>query len=158
MRHVERTVFISYRRTNAPWALAVFKELTHHGYDVFFDYTGIPSGDFERVVLENIRARAHFLVLLSPSTLDRCSDPVDEAAAALEPSFKLKFPRHKPKKQPPHETCDRLMSQFTSQWDDLKKEIRDNAKGFGSSGWTRTSNPPANSVTWVVGLGGSSSR
>jgi hypothetical protein len=77
MRNVERTVFISYRRTNAPWALAIFKELTHHGYDVFFDYTGIPSGDFERVVLENIGARAHFLVLLSPTTLDRCSDPED---------------------------------------------------------------------------------
>jgi integrase len=80
---------------------------------------------------------------------------LDEAAAALEPSFKLKFPRHprglkpalyvdKAKKQPSHETCDRAMSQFTSQWDDLKKEIRENAKGFGSSGWTRTSNPPVN--------------
>jgi hypothetical protein len=77
MRHVEKTVFISYRRTNAPWALAIFKELTHHGYDVFFDYTGIPSGDFERIILENIRARAHFLVLLGPSTLDRCNDPED---------------------------------------------------------------------------------
>ena len=49
---------------------------------------------------------------------------LDEAAAAREPSFKLKFPRHKPKKVAPHGTCDRLMSQFPSQWDDLKKEIR----------------------------------
>ena len=81
---------------------------------------------------------------------------LDEAAAALEPSFKLRFPRHKRglklplcesdvKEPTPHGTCDRLMSQFTSQWDDLKKEIRENAKGFGSSGWTRTSNPPVNS-------------
>jgi hypothetical protein len=45
MRHIDKTVFISYRTTNAPWALAIFKELTHHGYDTFFDYTGIPSGD-----------------------------------------------------------------------------------------------------------------
>ena len=31
------------------------------------------------------------------------------------------------------------------------------AKGrFGSSGWTRTSNPPVNSLTWVFGLVGSS--
>ena len=63
------------------------------------------------------------------------------AAAALEPSFKLKSPRHprglkpalyvdKAKNSTPHETCDRLMSQFTSQWDDLKKEIRENAKGL----------------------------
>jgi hypothetical protein len=28
------------------------------------------------------------------------------------------------------------MSQFTSQWDDLKKEIRENSKGFGSPHWT----------------------
>jgi hypothetical protein len=40
MRHIEKTVFISYRRTNAPWALAIFKELTHNGYDAFFDLLG----------------------------------------------------------------------------------------------------------------------
>jgi Phage integrase family len=72
---------------------------------------------------------------------------LDEAAAALEPTFKLKFPRHprrlkpalyveKAKKPTSHETCDRVMSQFTSQWDDLKKEIRENAKRFGSPHWT----------------------
>ena len=31
-----------------------------------------------------------------------------------------------------HETCDRVMSQFTSQWDDLKNKILENAKGFCS--------------------------
>jgi hypothetical protein len=50
----------------------------------------------------------------------------------------------KAKKPTSHEQCEKLMSQFTSQWDDLKKEIRENSKGFGSSGWTRTSNPPVN--------------
>jgi Phage integrase family len=74
---------------------------------------------------------------------------LDEAAAALEPSFKLKFPRPKRKKIASHETCDRLMSQFTSRWDDLKKEVRENSKGFGSSGWTRTSNPPVNRLMQV---------
>ena len=154
---IEKTVFISYRRTNAPWALAIYQDLTQHGYDVFFDYLGnamdwlrreietalearrnivplmlegfdfktpsiesqltgklsvlkrynelsvpveyfleamgrlrekrlnvaldsvphpasasIASGDFERVTLENIRARAHFIVLLTPSALERC--------------------------------------------------------------------------------------
>jgi hypothetical protein len=102
---------------------------------------------------------------------------LDGAAAALEPTFKLVFPPDprglKPalnmdvdrakdvdnaKSRTAHERCDRVMSQFTSQWDDMKKEIRKTSKGFGSSGWTRTSNPPVNSVTQVVGLGGSSSR
>ncbi len=70
MGRVEKTAFISYRRTNAPWALAIFKDLTHHGYDVFFDFEGLTSGYFETVILENIRARAHFLVLLTLSALD----------------------------------------------------------------------------------------
>jgi hypothetical protein len=44
---------------------------------VFFDFTGIASGDFERVILNNIRGRAHFLVLLTPSALERCQEPGD---------------------------------------------------------------------------------
>ncbi len=89
MERVEKTVFIRYRRTNIPWALAIFQNLTRnvalgaacnapvvegdgiarldpdglavipervqHGFDVFFDYSGIASGDFERVLLENIK-------------------------------------------------------------------------------------------------------
>jgi hypothetical protein len=77
MERIEKTVFISYRRTNIPWALAIFQNLTQHGYDVFFDYNGIASGDFERVILGNITARAHFLVLLTPSALERCNEPND---------------------------------------------------------------------------------
>ena len=88
MARIEKTVFISYRRTNFPWGLAIFQDLTHHGYDVFFDYSGIASGDFETVILENIRARAHFLVLLTPSALERCGEPGDwlrrEIETALE--------------------------------------------------------------------------
>ncbi len=88
MRHIEKTVFISYRRTNAPWALAIFQSLTSKGYDVFFDFQGIASGDFERVIIENIKARAHFIVLLTPSALERCGEPGDwlrrEIETALE--------------------------------------------------------------------------
>src|SRR6266849_1166271 len=77
MQRIDRTVFISYRRTNVAWALAVFQSLTRGGYDVFFDFKGVASGDFERVILDNIQARAHFIVLLSPSSLERCEDPGD---------------------------------------------------------------------------------
>src|SRR5262245_50501195 len=38
MGRIEKSVFLSYRRTNAPWALAIFQDLTHHGYDVFYDF------------------------------------------------------------------------------------------------------------------------
>jgi tetratricopeptide (TPR) repeat protein len=88
MSRVEKTVFISYRRTNMPWARAIFQDLTQHGYDVFLDYTGVASGDFESVILENIHSRAHFLVLLTPSALERCGDASDwlrrEIEAALD--------------------------------------------------------------------------
>ena len=88
MARIEKTVFISYRRTNFPWALAICQDLTQHGYDVFFDFTGLSGGDFEAVILENIHARAHFLVLLTPSALERCGEPGDwlrrEIEAALD--------------------------------------------------------------------------
>jgi tetratricopeptide (TPR) repeat protein len=88
MERIEKTVFISYRRTNFSWAVAIYQNLTHNGFDVFFDYTGIASGDFERVILGNVTARAHFLVLLTPSALERCGEPGDwlrrEIETALE--------------------------------------------------------------------------
>ena len=62
MGRIEKTVFISYRRVDEPWGLAIFQNLTQHGYDAFIDYDGIASGNFETAILENIRARAHFLV------------------------------------------------------------------------------------------------
>ena len=34
MGRIEKTVFISYRRTNIPWVLAISQSLTYHGYDV----------------------------------------------------------------------------------------------------------------------------
>jgi hypothetical protein len=88
MKRVEKTVFISYRRHDEPWALAVFGDLTHHGYDVFVDYDGIASGNFETAILENIKARAHFLVLLTPNALERSGELRDwmrlEIEAALD--------------------------------------------------------------------------
>jgi hypothetical protein len=74
---IEKTVFISYRRIAVPWAQSIFQDLTHHDYDVFIDFQGIASGGFEEVIFENIKARAHFLVLLTPSALERCNDPAD---------------------------------------------------------------------------------
>ena len=88
MGRIEKTVFISYRRADESWGLAIFQNLTQHGYDVFIDYDGIASGNFESAILENIKARAHFLVLLTPTALERCSDPEDwmrrEIEAALD--------------------------------------------------------------------------
>src|ERR1700683_2871216 len=90
MGRIEKTVFISYRRTNFPWALAIFQDLTQHGYDVFFDFLGINAGDFESVILENIKARAHFVVLLTPSALERCGEPGDWLRREIETALEVK--------------------------------------------------------------------
>ncbi len=81
---IEKTVFLSYRRTDVPWALSISQQLIAHGYDVFFDLDSIASGDFEQVILENIRKRAHFLVLLTPTALDRCSELGDWLRREIE--------------------------------------------------------------------------
>jgi len=85
---IEKSVFISYRRTNLPWALAIYQDLTHQGYDVFFDYQSIDSGNFEKVFLENIKARAHFLLILTPSTLERCTEPGDWLRHEIETALR----------------------------------------------------------------------
>jgi tetratricopeptide (TPR) repeat protein len=84
MGRIEKTVFISYRRTNFYTALAVYQDLTQHGYDVFFDYQSIDSGDFEKVIIANIKAKAHFLVILSPSALERCKEHGDWLRREIE--------------------------------------------------------------------------
>ncbi len=84
MARIEKTVFISYRRQDVSWALAVYQNLTACGYDVFFDYTSISSGKFEQIILSNIKARAHFLVILTPSALERCCEEGDWLRREIE--------------------------------------------------------------------------
>jgi hypothetical protein len=90
MPRAEKTVFISYRRKDMSWALNVYQYLTNHGYDVFFDFTSISSGAFEQVIISNIKARAHFLVILTPSALDRCNDPGDWLRREIEIAIREK--------------------------------------------------------------------
>ena len=66
---------------------------------------------------------------------------LDEAAATLEPSFKLGEGEVK------EDQTDRaeVTSQSTSQSRESGRRTCRNAKENGSSGWTRTTNPPVNS-------------
>jgi formylglycine-generating enzyme required for sulfatase activity len=84
MARIENTVFISYRRTDVYTALAVYENLKNQGYDVFFDYRSISSGDFEQIITSNIRARAHFVLILTPTALDRCDEPGDWLRREIE--------------------------------------------------------------------------
>ena len=84
MGNSEKTVFISYRRTDKYRALAVYEILKEYGFDVFFDFYSIRSGDFEQIIVANIKARAHFLVILTPTALDRCNKPDDWLRREIE--------------------------------------------------------------------------
>ena len=84
MARIEKTVFISYRRKDISWALAVYQYLTSQNYDAFFDYTHIPSGDFEQIIVSNIKARAHFILILTPDALDRTSNEGDWLRREIE--------------------------------------------------------------------------
>ena len=84
MARIEKTVFISYRRADVYTALAVYENLKNQGYDVFFDYRSISSGDFEQIITANIRARAHFVLILTPTALDRCNEPGDWLRREIE--------------------------------------------------------------------------
>jgi len=84
MARVEKTVFISYRRKDVYTALAVYESLKNQGFDVFFDYRSISSGDFEQVITSNIKARAHFILILTPTALDRCNEPGDWLRLEIE--------------------------------------------------------------------------
>ena len=74
---------------------------------------------------------------------------LDEAAGVLEPTFEFSQPGSVGQ-EPPTEAAiqapaDEVTSQSTLQLDDLGGELREIIRESGSSGWTRTSNPPVNS-------------
>ncbi len=81
---VQNTVFISYRRTNSFHALAVYQNLTQHGYDCFFDYRSIDSGAFDQIIINQIKACAHFIVILTPSAVERFHEPGDWLRREIE--------------------------------------------------------------------------
>ncbi len=90
MGRIEKTIFISYRRTNGIWARAIYQDLVAHGYDAFYDFQSINSGDFAQNIIGNIKARAHFIVLLAPSALERCNEPGDWLRQEIETALDCK--------------------------------------------------------------------
>ena len=84
MTQIHKTIFISYRRANQFMAQAVHQNLLANGYDVFIDYKSIGAGSFGDVILRQIEARAHFLIVMTPSALERCADPNDWLRREIE--------------------------------------------------------------------------
>src|SRR5262245_58281779 len=90
MADPQLTVFLSYRRNVSAFiARAVFQDLRQHGYDVFMDVESIDSGQFDTIILNQIAARGHFLVILTPGALDRCHEPDDWLRREIEYAVEL---------------------------------------------------------------------
>jgi len=89
MTAVKETIFISYRRSTSQYpALLVYKALSPK-YDVFIDYENIDSGKFAQVILNQIAARGHFIVILSPGCLDRTVEPGDWLRKEIEYAIEM---------------------------------------------------------------------
>lgn len=87
----QNKVFISYRRSvSQDRARLIFRELRERGYDVFLDVTTIDSGAFDRIILNQIAARPHFLLILSPGSLERCVNEDDWLRREIEEAFRLR--------------------------------------------------------------------
>src|SRR5678816_2895082 len=85
------TVFISYRRAVSSFiARAVFLDLRAHEYDVFMDVESIDAGHFETILMNQIAARAHFVLILTPGTLDRVNEPGDILRREIEQAMDLR--------------------------------------------------------------------
>lgn len=84
------TVFLSYRRNVSSFiARAVFQDLRQHGYDVFMDVESIDSGQFDTIILTQIAARTHFLVILTHGTLEGFQEPHDWLRREIEYALDL---------------------------------------------------------------------
>ncbi|MBN1680208.1 MAG: tetratricopeptide repeat protein [Anaerolineae bacterium] len=90
MSDPQKTVFISYRRNVSSFiARAIFQDLRAHAYDVFMDTESIDSGVFDTIILNQIAARAHFVLVLTSGTLDRCDEPGDWLRREIEHAMQL---------------------------------------------------------------------
>jgi tetratricopeptide (TPR) repeat protein len=100
MAKATNAVFISYRR-EASWTLveALYQRLVAAGIDAFYDIESIRAGQFEEIILNQIRARPYFVLVLTPGTLDRCSQRGDwlrrEVETAVD-SGRMIVPVHTP--------------------------------------------------------------
>jgi formylglycine-generating enzyme required for sulfatase activity len=90
MESADNTVFISYRRgASKLFARSLFLDLTQRGFKPFLDVETIGAGEFETVILTEIAARPHFLVLISSGSLERCAAEGDWLRREFEEAKKL---------------------------------------------------------------------
>src|ERR1700693_2284923 len=71
-------VFISYRReSGSAEARLIRGELQQRGLRGFLDVDDLRRGYFDEALLRCIAEAKNYIVILSPDSLDRCTDPDD---------------------------------------------------------------------------------
>lgn len=86
----QKSVFISYRRdVDRHLARSIYQHLSADAWDVFLDVKTIDSGDFDRIILQQIGARAHFILLISEGSLKRCTDANDWVLREIREALRL---------------------------------------------------------------------
>lgn len=85
-------VFVSYRRSNGSQLASLLKvHLQLRGFSVFIDVERLEAGKFDNNLLQSIQKAKHFILVLTPSALDRCKQDCErkdwvhrEIVAALQ--------------------------------------------------------------------------
>ncbi|CAD7083016.1 unnamed protein product [Hermetia illucens] len=68
-------VFVSYRRSNGSQLASLLKvHLQLRGFSVFIDVERLEAGKFDNNLLNSIRQAKHFILVLTPNALERCSE------------------------------------------------------------------------------------
>ncbi|CAL4079217.1 unnamed protein product [Meganyctiphanes norvegica] len=71
-------VFISYRRSNGSQLASLLKvHLQLKGFSVFIDVERLEAGKFDNNLLSSIRQAKNFLLVLTPSALERCINDIE---------------------------------------------------------------------------------
>ena len=83
--------FISYRRkTSMHLARNIFSELNRRNISAFLDVENIDATQFDTFILNQIAARPHFILLLSPQSLERCVNEGDWLLREIQHAYDLK--------------------------------------------------------------------
>ena len=86
----QKTVFISYRRAlSKHLARSIYQDLKINNWDVFLDVNDIDNGDFDRIILDQIGTRAHFILLISHGSLERCVNSGDWVLREIQEAIRL---------------------------------------------------------------------
>lgn len=87
MQEMHKTVFIAYRASVCRYiAQAIFHDLWEYGYDVFMEPARQPA---ESLNLNQVAARAHFLLIMTPGTVVQCRQPDDWLRRVVEHAIDL---------------------------------------------------------------------